>query len=202
MDYVNQTLVKTHAAAIFNAAIATVEPGACVNRFLIRDNDLLMAGGHQLSLKDFTKIIVVGAGKAAAAMARAVELILGDKISGGLVITKYGHGDSLKNIELREAGHPIPDENGLLASRELLQLVEDADEKTLILCLLSGGGSALLIQPEAGITLQDKQKVSGLLMECGATIHEINTIRKKLSRIKGGGLRRAAGKAQVVSLVL
>jgi glycerate-2-kinase len=161
-----------------------------------------MVGESAYSLKTINKIFVVGAGKASAAMARAVEAVLGDRIDDGLVITKYGHAVPLTNCRVMEAAHPVPDENGVKATVALLDLLSTADPGDLVLCLISGGGSALTPAPAKGLSLADKQAVTQLLLACGATIHEINTIRKHLSRIKGGRLCQQVNGAAVVSLIL
>ena len=152
------------------------------------------------------KIYVVGAGKACAAMARAVENALGDRIEAGLVIVKDGHastgGAPLRRIELREASHPVPDEQGVAATAELLRLVQGAGADDLVVCLISGGGSALLTQPAEGITLADVQAATGLLLKSGASINELNAVRKHLSVVSGGQLARIASPARVLSLIL
>jgi hydroxypyruvate reductase/glycerate 2-kinase len=152
---------------------------------------IFRAGGYE-------KLLVAGFGKAASLMAMGAI----DGFSGpitGAVVTKYGHAraaDSLKRdgrIEIFEAAHPVPDANGVLAARRIVELVSGADEKTLILCLISGGGSALLTLPRAGLTLEEKIKTTELLLKCGADINEVNAVRKRLSMVKGGGLAAAAG---------
>lgn len=193
---------RRHASAIFHAALKAVSPEACLARALRRDGDRLHVGNLQVSIERFDRVLVIGAGKASAAMAAAVEAILGEKVTGGLVVTKYGHGMPLNRIQVHEAGHPIPDANGLRAAKGIVALLREADEGTLIFCLISGGGSALMPMPIKGITLADKQAVSRLMLASGAEIHEINIIRKHLSRIKGGGLAEAAGCARLVSLIL
>jgi hydroxypyruvate reductase len=135
-------------------------------------------------------------------MARSAEELLGDRIDEGLIITKYGHGVPLRRCRVMEAGHPVPDENGVEATRALLDLVATAGPDDLVLCMISGGGSALTPAPVPGISLADKQATTRLLLACGATIHEINTLRKHLSRIKGGRLSRCANGARMVSLIL
>ena len=143
---------------------------------------MYMAGG-------FSRLIVIGLGKASPAMARAIEESLGDLVDSGIVITKYGHGDSQKRGEIRlfEAGHPIPDENGRKAAEEIIDLVQPADEKTLVVCLISGGGSSLFVSPTSCVSLAEKQITTDLLLKAGAEIGELNTVRKHLSRVKGGG---------------
>jgi hydroxypyruvate reductase len=135
-------------------------------------------------------------------MAQAVEDLLGQHVSDGVIVVKDGHGLPLTHIRIHEASHPVPDERGVSGTEEVLSLVRNADEQDLVICLISGGGSALLIGPAEGISLKDKQEVTQLLLDCGATIHDINTVRKHLSRVKGGGLARLAHPATVVSLIL
>mgnify|MGYP001595285524 CR=1 FL=1 len=187
---------------IFHAALSAVDPHRAVKRALRVENNALYAGGSVYSLDAFDRIFVVGAGKAASPMAAAVEDALGDKIDNGLIIVKYGHAGKLKTIEQVEAAHPIPDEAGVSGTRRLLDVVHRADEKTLVLCLLSGGGSALLVSPLPGITLEDKQKTTDLLLKAGASIGELNAVRKHLSSVKGGKLARAAFPASTVTLIL
>jgi len=132
----------------------------------------------------------------------AVEEILGNRINEGLINTKYGHGLSLNRIELKEAGHPLPNEAGMRGAEAILSLIEKAKDEDLIICLISGGGSALLPLPAQGISLEEKQETTSLLLGCGATIQEINAIRKHISRIKGGRLAEASWPAGLVTLIL
>jgi glycerate 2-kinase len=150
------------------------------------------------------RTVVVGAGKAAASMARAVEAHWPlDKPLSGLVVTRYGHGvEPLKRIEVVEASHPIPDAAGQKAAGRILELVKGLGPDDLLLCLISGGGSALLSLPAQGITLDDKQALNKALLKSGANIHEINCVRKHLSAIKGGRLAVAAAPAKIVSLII
>ncbi|HYP57143.1 MAG TPA: glycerate kinase [Beijerinckia sp.] len=150
------------------------------------------------------RTIVVGAGKAAAAMARAVEAHWpADQPLNGLVVTRYGHGvGPLGRIEVVEASHPVPDAAGQAAAARILDLVRSLGPDDLVLCLISGGGSALLSLPAPGVELEDKQAVNRALLRSGAGIHDINCVRKHLSAIKGGRLVVAAAPAQVVSLVI
>ncbi len=152
----------------------------------------------------FSRLLVIGFGKASPAMASALEECLGDIVDAGIVITKYGHGISRewKKIGLLEAGHPVPDENGRKAARQIIALVEQADEQTLVVCLISGGGSSLFVAPCEGLSLAGKQKVTDLLLKAGADIHELNTVRKHLSRVKGGRLAEIIHPATSLSLIL
>jgi len=173
-----------------------------VRRALSLEGDALRVGDRRYDLRGIEHIYVVGFGKASAGMARAVEGILSERISQGLVITADGYRVPTGIVDVREAGHPVPDERGLSAARELLSIVEGAGEDDLILVLISGGGSALLTAPAEGISLEDLAKTNELLLRSGARIQEINAVRKHLSRAKGGQLARLAQPARVVSLVL
>ncbi len=160
----------------------------------------------RLELGGFNRLLVIGIGKAAARMARSLEAVLGDRISAGVVVTKYGHGEPLSRIELYEAGHPVPDEAGVRATRRIEELLADTDERTLVISLVSGGGSALLVDPyhdeHHELTLADLQEVTRLLLSCGATIQEINCLRKHLSSVKGGRLARLMMPATSLNLIL
>ena len=188
---------------IFDAGLKAADPKQAVSRAVqISADDRLTIGEQEYDLGQFDRIKVVGAGKAAAPMASAIEDILGSRISEGFISTKYGHGLPLKRFVVTEAGHPVPDKAGLAASRHIINLLEQSDDKDLIICLISGGGSALMPLPVSGISLTDKQKTTQILLACGATIHEINTIRKHISGIKGGKLARAAFPGTLITLIL
>ena len=194
--------LRKDAEAIFQAGLKAVDAGDAVARQLSVEGRSLVVGGTPYSLDSLGKIRVVGMGKASAAMARPLEEALGDRIHSGLLIVKYGHTLPLNRIRVVEAGHPVPDERGETAVRELLQLLEGGGSGDLVVCLISGGGSALSPAPARGTTLKEKQEITSLLLSSGATIHEMNTVRKHLSRIKGGRLARRAHPASVVSLIL
>ena len=199
---------------IFTAGVKRVDPYTLVNQAVRLEKSVLKIDtdgfSQSFDLETHEKIVVVGAGKATARMALGLEHICGDKITSGCIVVKYGYTESLKYIRTVEAGHPIPDEQGVRGSREILSLCEKADKKTLILNLISGGGSALLPYPcrhriagrELVLTLSEKQTITRHLLECGATINEINCIRKHLSGIKGGQLARAIYPAPSISLIL
>ncbi|MDP1996419.1 MAG: HAD-IIB family hydrolase [Gallionella sp.] len=187
---------------IFNAALAAVDPYRAVLRFAKIENGSLRVGDARFDLAAFERIVVVGAGKATARMAQAVEALLGERISAGLIVVKDGHRLPLSIIEQVEAAHPVPNEAGEAGTKRILKMVQAADEKTLVICLLSGGGSALLVAPAGGMTLQDKQQATSLLLKAGASIDELNAVRKHLSAVKGGRLAQAAYPAQVVTLLL
>ncbi len=190
------------ALGIIDAAIAAVRPEECIRRSLRLEGDILHVGDSRVDLRGIRRIYVVGFGKASAGMARAVEGILGERISGGLVITADGYRVPTDKVEVREAGHPVPDERGLSAAEEILSIVEGAREDDLVIVLISGGGSALLTAPAEGISLEDLARTNELLLRSGAVIQEINAVRKHLSRAKGGQLARLAQPARVISLIL
>ncbi len=203
MSWVESTKdLKKAAQAIFNAGIQAVNPVVCLNRHIRITDGNLQIGKTQYCLEDTKKIYLIGAGKASAIMVQWAEELLGNYIHDGLVITKYRHGVPLSRCRMMEAGHPVPDADGVNATKELLKLVSKAGPKDLILCMISGGASALTPAPAKGVSLEDKQEVTRLLLDCGATIHEINTIRKHLSQIKGGQLCRHANGARIISLIL
>jgi len=194
--------LRQHALAVFQAALKAVDPVEAIYRYVKVVDDTLQVGEHEFAFNNYDRILVAGAGKAGAPMARALEDLLGDRIADGVIVVKEGHGLPLTQVRIHEASHPVPDKRGIKGAEEILSLVKDAGERDLVLCLISGGGSALLVAPAEGVTLEDKQEVTRLLLACGADIHEINTIRKHLSRAKGGGLARFAYPATVVSLIL
>ncbi|MEE4165832.1 MAG: glycerate kinase [Desulfocapsaceae bacterium] len=193
---------RRNAVEIFQAGLVAVAPGAAIRKYVQRRDEKLLVDGREYDLSDYSQIFVIGAGKAGASMAAAVEEILGKRITRGIISVKYGHLEDLAIVKIQEAGHPVPDENGLRGAQVMYDLAASADEKTLVLCLISGGGSALLPLPVPDVTLEDKQETTRILLSCGATIHEINAIRKHLSAIKGGGLARAVYPATIVTLIL
>lgn len=200
----NEHLSENHRKAvdIFQAGLQAVAPGAAIKKILQRDGDKLSVVKKEYDLSRFENIIVLGAGKAGSTMATAIEDVLGDRITSGLIIVKYGHLEKLGKIKTLEAGHPVPDQNGFNGAQDIYQHALLADEKTLVICLISGGGSALMPLPVDGVTLEDKQATTQVLLSCGATIHEINTVRKHLSVVKGGGLAKAIYPATLITLIL
>ena len=194
--------LRNDARTIFEAALCAVAPGACIRKHCRKKQNALWFAEHRVDLDRIENVYIVGAGKASAAMALEIEAILGDRITGGMLNVKYGHTENLERIGLTEAGHPIPDANGVQGTGEILNLLEKAGEKDLVVCLFSGGGSALLPHPVQAITFEDKQAVTRVMLGCGATIHEMNTVRKHLSSIKGGLLSHAAWPATVINLIL
>src|ERR1700752_1878946 len=172
---------------MFHAAVNAVAPSLCMPAHLPRPPK--------------GRPIVVGAGKAAASMAAAIEAYWNGPLEG-LVVTRYGYGIPCKHVEVVEASHPVPDEAGSKAARRILDKVSALTADDLVLVLISGGGSALLALPAQGITLADKQAINRALLKCGANIAEMNTVRKHLSAIKGDRLAVAAAPARVVTLAI
>lgn len=191
------------AKEIWRAALTAAAVGPLVARAVSRAGDRLELGGLEQRLgRDVDRVLVLGCGKAGAAMAAAVERALGDAVADGLVVVKDGHAAPTERIRIAEAGHPVPDARGEAAARALLTLARGAGERDLVLFLISGGGSALTPAPAPPVTLAEKQQVTRALLNAGATIGELNAVRKHLSLIKGGQLARAAVPARVVSLIL
>ncbi|MGP8051154.1 MAG: glycerate kinase [Desulfobaccales bacterium] len=188
--------------AIFRAGLQAVDPEEAVRRHVELMGNRLRVGERSYPLEDFKRIIVTGAGKGTAPMAKALEEILGDRLSAGWIIVKYGHGLPLKKIQVMEAGHPMPDQAGLEAASFILDRLRECTAADLVLCAFSGGGSALTPTLLPPLSLSDKQKTTQLLLGCGATINELNAVRKHLSAGKGGQLAKTSYPATVVSLFL
>ncbi|NWF92043.1 MAG: glycerate kinase [Syntrophaceae bacterium] len=195
------------AKTIFLKAVEAVDPSKKLKELVrIEKNAFFVStdGGpeRRFDLDAFKRILIIGTGKASASMAQALEEILGDRVTKGVITTKYGHLLPLKKTEIIEAGHPVPDRKGLEGAKKVQILLKESGPEDLIIFLLSGGGSALLPLPVDGITLEEKQRVTQLLLDCGADIKEINTIRKHISQIKGGWLARWAYPSTVLSFIL
>jgi hydroxypyruvate reductase len=201
---------RAEAEAIFRAGLARVDPLAMMERVLALSGDTLRVHTetecHEYDLSRFRHIYVLGAGKASARMALGLERLLGERITGGVVAVKEGYLETLSRIRLLEAAHPVPDERGAAAAREVLALAREAGPEDLVIVLVSGGGSAILAAPltlpARRLTLADKQETTRVLLACGATIQEINCVRKKLSAVKGGRLAAAIAPAACLGLLL
>ncbi len=193
-----------HAAAreIFLRAVSAVEPRAAVHAHCRVAGDVLWIGEQRYALADAGRIVVVGAGKASAGLAQAVEDLLGERISGGVVVVKYGHGAPLRRVRLLEAAHPVPDRSGESAAGELMHALDHLSARDLVIACWSGGASALTPSPLPGLTLADKQEVTRLLLGSGADIAAVNTVRKHLSQLKGGQLARRSAPAAVACLLI
>jgi glycerate-2-kinase len=192
--------LRQAARLIWEAALNAANPATCIRNFVHLNDGVLSIGGKETQIRG--RLIVIGAGKPSAKMAQVIEEILGGSISDGIVVTKYGHALPLDRIRLIEAGHPIPDAVGVRAVQQTRELLQGLTKDDIVLCLLSGGGSALWPAPAPKITLEQKQEVTLLLLRAGATIRELNAVRKHLSDMKGGQLARWASPAHVVSLIM
>lgn len=203
MSYKIKNIIRMRkdAEEIFYSGLRAVDPGLAVKRYCRREGDHLFIADLRYDLSKYKNIFVIGAGKATAPMAAEIENLLGDRVTKGIINVKYGHTSKLGRIKLIEAGHPVPDKNGRRGAEAIIDLVNNAGKDDLVLCLISGGGSALLPLPFPGLTLKDKQDTIKILLSCGATIHEINTLRKHISMIKGGRLAQATHPASLVSLI-
>ena len=189
---------KTAAVEIFGAALKAVDPYVCVKAHAGSVKSVFESG-------NFRRMLLIGFGKAAYPMAHALTDYAGGMVDSGIMITKYGHAPSVSlphHVEVREAGHPIPDENGYRATQEVIRLLCGSDPHTLTVCLISGGGSALLVAPYGAISLSEKQEVTRLLLARGADINEVNAVRKHISSVKGGRLGAAMFPGRAVSLIL
>ncbi len=195
--------LRRDADMILRAGLRAADPYRAVTEHVSIEQDILRAADTvALDLTDFDRIVVTGAGKGSAPMARALEDMLGERISHGIVCVKYDHTEPLQRIEIREAGHPVPDENGRRACMEIVDTLKAAGDRDLVISCISGGGSALLPAPVEPVTLEQKQELTRKLLAAGADISQINAVRKHLSRAKGGRLMAAAFPATVVNLAL
>lgn len=205
--------LRTIAAQLQEAALEAVNPATAIHRHAHREEANLIVADRCYRLDDYEHVLVIGGGKAAVPMASAVVDILGERLNEGVLVTKYGHAQSAgslsppfdpstSNIRIIEAGHPVPDHNSVEGARAVADLARGATSRDLVICLISGGGSALLTLPVPELTLDDLQALTDALLRSGATINEINTVRKHCSRIKGGNLAQVAAPADVVTLIL
>ena len=190
------------AEKIFLAGVESVMPQRLITNVMSLKDNCLKIGNLNFPLETVENIYVVGAGKASAMMGEEVEKILGDCITEGHIIVKYGYSRKLKYIGVTEAGHPVPDANGFKATREIINIAGTAGCNDLVICLLSGGGSSLLSDAPEGCSPGDMIKVNDLMIKSGASISEINAVRKHLSEIKGGQLARIVYPAALVNLIL
>jgi len=197
--------LSPHGAAITRiiaAGLDAVHPGEAVGRFVQYERDGLRIAGRTYSFDKDRRIFIIAFGKASLSMAESLAVILGDRLAGGVVIPKHATGRTLNLLAVMEGGHPIPDERSLAAGQRVLELLSGLRPDDLVFCLISGGGSALMAAPVEGVTLSDLQALTAALLACGASIDEINILRRHLDQLKGGGLARLAAPARVVSLIL
>ncbi len=194
---------------ILSTALEAVDPHQAVKKTLRRDSDRLWVGDQEIDLRKHDRIFMISVGKAACPMARSLAAALGDFLTAGVVVTKTGFGlkcaqpgHGSGKIVGFEAGHPIPDENGEAAAQAIENLLSDTQKDDFVFCLISGGGSALLTAPIAGVSLQDLQVLTDLMLRSGARIQELNTLRKHLERLKGGRLAQLISPAAGTTLIL
>ncbi len=194
--------LRENALEIFYAGLQAVEPESCLQQHIrLFEHNLLKIGETIYDLNAFKNIYVIGFGKASGFMASALEKLLQERITGGIVTVRYGYTATCNRIKVQEAGHPIPDYTGIKSTEEILRFLQNVKERDLVFCLISGGGSALFESPCEGITLEDIQTLNELLLKSGAKIQEINAIRKHVSKVKGGQLARVC-KGRITSLIL
>lgn len=194
-----------HLCRIRDAALEAVDPSQAVKQTLRLEDNVLSLGERSWSLDDRERVLLVGGGKASVPMAEAAISVLGSALTAGVIVTKYEHaaGHTLdESVQVIEAGHPVPDEQGVRGAEIVMRLLADVTARDLVIVLLSGGGSALLSLPVEGISLQDLRTLTDLLLKSGATIDELNAVRKHLSRLKGGQLARAINPSESVVLML
>lgn len=193
---------REKAEQIFISGVRSVLPDNLINSIMSVEGSILKVGDLTFPLNEAGNIYVIGAGKASAAMAHYVEIILGNRITEGHVIVKYGHSCKLKKIIVTEAGHPVPDINGIRGTEEIMKIARKSLENDLVICLISGGGSALMADIPEGCLPEELIIVNNLLIRCGATINEMNCVRKHLSRVKGGQLSKTVWPATIISIIL
>eukprot|EP00927_Polykrikos_kofoidii_P038049 TRINITY_DN3230_c0_g1_i1.p1 TRINITY_DN3230_c0_g1~~TRINITY_DN3230_c0_g1_i1.p1 ORF type:complete len:523 (-),score=104.67 TRINITY_DN3230_c0_g1_i1:93-1547(-) len=199
--------LRQQARKIFQAGCRAVDPKTAVKRSAVlnKETNVLAVNGQSFALADYDEVFVLGVGKASVGMCEGLEEVLQQRLTRGVVVTKYGHATGHKlsqRFEVFEASHPTPDEAGVAASGRLLELAESANAKTLVFCLVSGGSSSLLVAPADGITLADFKEATKQLLECGCPVEQKNAVLKHMSRVKGGQLLAAAQPARVVTMIL
>ncbi len=183
-------------------ALNMADPEQIIKSKLLLKNSTLHVNGHSFDLRKFRNVYVLGGGKASGLMAEALEQILGEYVTNGLVNIPHGSKPDTKIIKLHDASHPVPDETGVEGTRRMLEIAEQAKEDDLVVCLISGGGSSLMPLPRGKISIADKRELTNALLKCGATINEINTVRKHISDFKGGWLAKKAYPATILNLIL
>jgi hydroxypyruvate reductase len=203
-DVMSERDLHDAAVRLQRAALSAVDPQAAIHRHVCRTGNELVVADRRYDLNAYERVFAIGGGKAAVSMAAAVVDILGERLTRGTVVTKYEHARdwSQPAFQVIEAGHPVPDEDSVRGAQAVAELAQRATEHDLVICLISGGGSALLTRPAEGLTLDDFQRLTGTLLRSGATINELNAVRKHCSGIKGGNLARLAAPAQLVTLIL
>ncbi|HEY7536239.1 MAG TPA: glycerate kinase [Thermodesulfobacteriota bacterium] len=193
---------KEDALVIFKNALEAVNPGRCVLEHVNVKGNVFSIDGKEYDLKKYRSIFIVAFGKAAPSMAQALQYVIGERITGGIVVSNERPPHAFSKMRFYLSSHPVPDERSLNAAREVLKLLEDAGENDLVIFLISGGGSALLAMPSQGISIEDKRKATEMLLKTGVDTYGLNAVRKHISQIKGGGLLKKALPAQAITLIL
>jgi glycerate-2-kinase len=196
-----QPRFKRILKALIQSSLVAADSGNPMKQTIIRKDDQLCVNTFRYDLSKYQRVVCVGAGKASGRMAGTLEQILGEHLEGGMVIVKDGYGVPTQIVRLVEASHPLPDARGVRATKQILKIVKTLTKQDLLIVLLSGGASSLLCAPTLGLTLSDKRRTTNMLLRCGATIHELNTVRKHLSAVKGGQLAQATS-AKILTLIM
>lgn len=187
--------------ALIQSSLDATDPDKAMKQSIIRKNHTLFVNGVEYDLKKYQRVVCIGAGKSSGHMAQTLEKILGKHLEGGLVIVKDGYGSKTQNVQVVEASHPLPDTRGSRGTKHILKIVKSLTKDDLLIVLLSGGASSLLCAPAPGLTLTEKRRTTHMLMRSGANIHELNTVRKHLSAVKGGRLAQATS-AKILTVVM
>ncbi|MCJ7425345.1 glycerate kinase [Candidatus Bathyarchaeota archaeon] len=190
------------ALCSLESAVNAVDPAQIMKSKLLLKDTILHVDGHVFDMKEFRHVYVLGGGKASGLMAQALEEVLGNRITKGLVNVPHGTRLRTERIELHGANHPVPDQTGVEGTRRMVEIAEEAEKQDLVICLISGGGSSLMPLPRGNISIADKRAITDALLRSGATINEINTVRKHISEFKGGWLARKTYPATILNLVL
>ena len=196
-----QPRFKRILKALIQSSLVAADSGNPMKQTIIRKDDQLCVNKVRYDLSKYQRVVCVGAGKASGRMAGTLEQILGEHLEGGMVIVKDGYGVPTQIVRLVEASHPLPDARGVRATKQILKIVKTLTKQDFLIVLLSGGASSLLCAPTLGLTLSDKRRTTNMLLRCGATIHELNTVRKHLSAVKGGQLAQATS-AKILTLIM
>lgn len=193
---------KDHALQIFREALEAVDPKRCVLEHIKLKGNTLKVDGREYDLKKYGSIFVVAFGKAASSMGKTVEETLGDRVTDGIVVSNSRSPFMFSRMRFYLSSHPAPDERSLSAAKEVMKILDNAGERDLVIFLISGGGSAMLAMPVPGISINDKRKVTEMLLKSGADTYGLNAVRKHISEIKGGGLLQKALPAEIITLIL
>ena len=194
--------LRKDARTLFDRALREADPGKCVLEHLELRDEHLKVAGESFDLSEFESLYVIAFGKAASSMAAALEELLGDRITEGIVVSNVHAEGAFRKMNFHLSSHPVPDEKSFRAAKEALSLLEKSGERDLVIFLISGGGSSILAMPSEGLTMQDIRAVTQKLMLSGVDTYGLNTVRKKMSQIKGGGLLKKALPSKVITLIL